>query len=186
MEKKKMNVTIGPRGVLEITDARLIFKNFRGLQTDFNDEGDRNFCVLISGGIFDDGRDVYELDAEGMADALKAQENRFGIGWNVKVKVPKNPDSSPYHFLKVKVNFNDRGPRVYVRTSERARPRMLDEETVGMLDRIDILSTDLTIRPFDGEARMGAYRSAYLQSIDVLQDIDHIAARYAAEEYPED
>lgn len=181
-----MNVTIGPRGVLEITDAKLIWKNFRGLQTDFNDEGNRNFCVLISGGEFDNGREIMNLDAEEMAEALRAEENRFGVGWNVKVKLPKTPDQSPYHFLKVKVNFNDRGPRVYVRTSERAKPRMLDEETVGMLDRIDILCADLTIRPFDGEARMGAYRSAYLQSIDVLQDIDHIAARYASEEYPEE
>lgn len=179
-----MNVTINPRGVLEITDAKLIFRNFRGLQTEFNDEGKRNFCVLISGGEFDNGKEVFKLDAEEMADALRGEENRYGVGWNVKVKLPKKEGDTPYHFLKVNVNFNDRGPRIFVRSA--GNVRTYDEETVGVLDRIDILCADLTIRPFDGETRMGAYRSAYLQSIDVLQDIDHISARYADEEYPEE
>ena len=179
-----MNITVNPRGVLEITDAKLLFRNFRGLQTDFNDEGKRNFCVLIAGGTFDNGREVIEVDNEGMAELLRNEENRFGSGWNVKIKAPKNPEDSPYHFLKVNVKFNDRGPKLYVRSGRNIR--VLDEDTIDMLDKIDILSADLTIRPYDGESRMGSYRSAYLQSIDVVQDIDHIAARYAGEEYPEE
>lgn len=179
-----MHVTVNPRGVLEITDARIVFRNFRGLQTEFNDEGNRNFSLIISGGTFDNGREVVEVDNEGMAELLRNEENRYGVGWNVKIKAPRQEGDAPFCHLPVKIKFNERGPIAYLRSGRNVI--RLDEEGIGMLDRIDILSVDLTIRPFDGEARMGAYRSAYLQSIEVTQDIDHIAARYAAEEYPEE
>jgi hypothetical protein len=53
-----------------------------------------------------------------------------------------------------------------------------------MLDHIDIQSVDLDIRPYDGEGRFGAHRTAYLQSIYVVQNIDRHEARFAEEEYP--
>ena len=179
-----MNVTVNPRGTLEITGARIAFRNFRGLQSEFNNEGDRNFSLIISGGTFDDGRHCIEVDAETMAELLQKEENRYGAGWNVKIKAPRQEGDQPFIHLPVKVKFNERGPVVYVISGRNAR--RLDEDSIGMLDRIDILSVDLTIRPFDGEARFGPFRSAYLQSIEVTQDIDHIAARYADEEYPEE
>ena len=40
-EQKKITSNIN------ITGARLIFKNFQGKKTDFNDEGNRNFGVLL-------------------------------------------------------------------------------------------------------------------------------------------
>ena len=60
----------------------------------------------------------------------------------------------------------------------------LNEETIGMLDDIDIKSVDMDIRPFDGEGRFGAFRAAYLQSIYITQNVDRFAARFAEEEYP--
>lgn len=55
-----------------------------------------------------------------------------------------------------------------------------------MLDDIDIASVSLDIRPYDSEVNGQYYRTAYLQSMKVVQNIDRFAAEYAEEEYPEE
>lgn len=179
-----MNVTFAPRNILEIDNARIIFRNFRGEGSKYNKEGDRNFALVISGGVLDDGRDRREVTAEEMADALMNDVNRFGAGWNVKIKAPREEGDEPFIYLPVKVKFNDRGPAVYLKSGR--NQIKLTEETVAMLDDIDILSVDMDIRPYDDEINGKPFRSAYLQSIFVTQEFDRLAARFAEEEYPEE
>jgi hypothetical protein len=165
-----MELTFAPRGVLQIDDARIIFRNFRGEGGKFNKEGDRNFALIIPN--------------EEMAEALQNDVNKFGAGWNVKIKPPREDGDEPFIYLPVKVKFNDRGPIVYLQ-SGRNRVK-LDEETVSMLDEIDIASVDLDIRPYDSEINGKPFRAAYLQSMCVTQDIDRFSSRFAAEEHPEE
>ena len=179
-----MEVTFAPRNVLEINDARIIFRNFRGEGGKFNKEGDRNFALVIAGGTLDNGFNRTELTSEEMAEALINDENRFGVGWNVKIKAPREEGDDPFIYLPVKVKFNDRGPSVYLQ-SGRNRTR-LTEDTVSILDDIDILNVDLDIRPYDDEINGKPFRSAYLQSILVRQEIDRFATRFAEEEGPEE
>ena len=87
-------------------------------------------------------------------------------------------------FLPVKIRFNDRGPTVYLNTN--GKVTKLDEDSIKNLDYMAISSVDLNIRPYDDEISGRPFRAAYLQSMEVFQDIDSIAARYAEEEYPED
>lgn len=152
-----MEITFAPRGILQIDDCRIVYKNFSGVGTKFNREGDRNFAVRI--------------EDQDLADALTEQ------GWNVKVKPPREEGDDPFMYLPVKVKFNDRGPNVYLKSGENLR--VLTEETVGMLDDVDILSVDLDIRPYDWEVQGKTGRTAYLQTIRVTQRID----RFAAEEF---
>lgn len=175
-----MELYFAPRGILQIDNARLVFKNFRGEGGKFNKEGDRNFALLITGGSVD-GR---EVSAEEMANALMNDLNRFCVGWNVKIKAPREEGDAPFIYLPVKVAFNDRGPQVYVESG--ASHRKLYEDTVSMLDDIDIASVSLDIRPYDSEVNGQYYRTAYLQSMKVVQNIDRFAAEYAEEEYPEE
>lgn len=154
-----MHITFAPRGILQIDDARIIYRNFAGEATKFNREGDRNFAVVIP-------------DQE-TADALIEQ------GWNVKVK-RRGEDEDPFMFLPVKIKFNDRGPVVYLRTG--TRRNRLDEESICCIDDIDIESVDLDIRPYDWDVNGKQGRTAYLQGAEIYQRLDRFTARFEEEE----
>lgn len=160
-----MNITFAPRGILQIDDARIVYRNFSGTPSKFNRDGDRNFAVVIPD--------------TNIADKLVED------GWNVKIKPGRDEDEAPFMTLPVKIKFNDRGPVVYLKTGRNMVK--LDEESVGCLDNIDILGVDLDIRPYDwvvqeGTANEKRGRSAYLQSICVTQDVDRFASRFEDEE----
>jgi hypothetical protein len=87
-------------------------------------------------------------------------------------------------FLKVKIAFNDMGPDVFLITN--GKMNRLDEDSIACLDHVDIAHVDLSIRPYDDEINGKPFRSAYLRSIYVTQNVDRLAARYAEEEYPEE
>lgn len=152
-----MHIYFAPGGRLQIDDARITWRNFAGKGSDFNREGDRNFAVIIDN----------EEDARRLQDA----------GWKIKIKDPREEGDLPFMVLPVKVKFNDRGPSIYLKSGEAVQ--RLDEDTVHRLDRVEILSVDLDIRPYDWEhPRFGTGRTAYLEAIDVTQKIDRFAARY--------
>lgn len=159
-----MNITYAPKGILQIDDARIIYRNFAGHGSKFNREGDRNFAVIIPN--------------QEIADEL------IESGWNVKIKPPRDDQDMPFMYLPVKIKFNDRGPNVYLITGDRRNK--LDEEAVGCIDDIDISSVSLDIRPYDWEVNGKIGRTAYLQAMQVIQEIDRFAARFAEEEHPEE
>lgn len=152
-----MNICFAPKGILQIDDARIIFKNFEGRGDKFNREGDRNFSLLI--------------EDENTANALIKE------GWNVKIKPGREEGDEPFMRLPVKVKFTDYGPNVYLVTGNRRNE--LDEESIGCLDNIEIESVDMDIRPYDWEVNGRTGRTAYLQSMEVVQRIDRFAARYS-------
>ena len=154
-----MHITFAPRGILQIDDARIAYRNFSGVGSKFNREGDRNFAVIIP-------------DQE-QADAL------INEGWNVKIKPPRDEDDSPFMYLPVKIKFNDRGPNCYLATGTRIN--RLDEESICCLDDVDILSVDMDLRPYDWEVNGKTGRTAYLQSIKVTQEIDRFASSFEEE-----
>lgn len=151
-----MQISFGPRGILQIDDARITYRNFSGTGTKFNREGDRNFAVIIDN----------EDDANLLIDE----------GWNVRIKPPREEDDSPFMYLPVKIKFNDRGPRVQLETGSAIN--RLDEDSVECLDNVDIVSVDLDIRPYDWEVNGKNGRTAYLQSIHVRQVYDRFQDRY--------
>ena len=162
-----MKINFAARGVVQIDDARIIYRNFAGAPSKFNREGDRNFAVVI--------------EDQDIAEALTEK------GWNVKIKPPREEGDEPFMFLPVKVKFNDRGPKVYLQNSLGGRNRVtLDEDTVGILDNVDITNVDLDIRLYDWDVQGKTGRTAYLQSICVTQEVDRFLDRYAEQESPEE
>ena len=162
-----MKLNFAPRGILQIDDAHIIWKNFSGTGGPYTRDGDRHFDMLIP-------------DRE-VCDALLNDKNKFGDAWNVKIKDGREEGDPPFMHLKVKVKFNERGPIIYL-ISGNSRTR-LTEETVHRLDKIDIASVNLDIRPYDGMMTSGKhFRSAYLDSMEVFQNIDRFSAKYAEDE----
>ena len=154
-----MRINFTREGILEIEDARIIYRNFRGEGSKFNREGDRNFAVVVPN------------------DELK--DELMEAGWNVKIKEPREGYDDPFMYLPVKIKFNSRGPAAYVKSGDRVT--RLNEDTIGMIDEIDIASVDLDLRPYDWEVNGNTGRTAYLQNIAVIQNVDRFGARYADE-----
>ena len=154
-----MKIQINERGVLEVDDARICYLNFSGVGTKFNREGDRNFALIIP-------------DTE-LADMLTNN------GWNVKIKPPRDEGDTPFMFMPVKIKFNANGPAAYLKSG--VSVTRLNEDTIGMLDDISIASVSMDIRPYDWEVNGQSGRTAYLQSIEVIQRIDRFGAKYEQE-----
>ena len=154
-----MNITFAPRGILQIDNARITYKNFEGRGDKYNREGDRNFALII--------------DSEELADKLINDVNQYGVGWNVKVKPPRDEADSPFIYMTVKVKFNDRGPNVYLKSGD--NKVKLDEEIIGCLDYANIVNVDLDIRPYDDEINGKPFRAAYLHAMCVTQEVDRFS-----------
>ena len=146
---------------LTVENARIIWRNFSGRQTQYNAKGKRNFNLVVP------HEDV---------EAMKRD------GWNVKTKEPRPdyPDDTPLSTLAVNVNYseNSRPPRVVlIAGNDRTE---LDESTIDMLDRVQIENVDLIINPsyYDVNGRQGY--TAYLQSIYVTIVQDDLEKKYGS------
>jgi hypothetical protein len=156
-----MRIEFAPNDILQINDARIIYRNFSGAPSKFNREGDRDFSVVIP--------------EQEMADELMER------GWNVKIKPPRDEDDAPLMYLKVKVKFTEFGPNVYLDTN--GKRNKLNEETIGIIDDIYIIpdGVSLDIRPYDWEINGKTGRTAYLKNMKVIQDVNRGLDRFAAE-----
>ena len=159
-----MNVCFVPKNIMQIDDAKIIFRNFEGRGDKFNRDGDRNFSLLI--------------EDPNTADAMIEK------GWNVKIKPGRDADEEPFMRLPVKVKFTDYGPTVYLNSA--GNVVKLDEDSIGCLDNIEIETVNMDIRPYDWEVNGRTGRTAYLQSMEVVQRIDRFAAKYGNNRRDED
>lgn len=124
------------------------WRNFRGEGTQFNAAGKRNFNVRIN--------DI------SLVEMLKSR------GFNVREMKKMNDDDETSYFMQVKVQFNQYGPRIIQYVQGNPNGVELDEETVGMLDNVDILDCVIKIRPYDWEMATGNKgTTAYLTELAI-------------------
>ena len=144
---------------LTVEDARILWRNFSGRQTQYNAKGKRNFNLVIP------PEDV---------EAMKAD------GWNVKTKAPRPdyPDDTPLSTLAVNVNYseNSRPPRVVLIAGDDRTE--LDEESISMLDRVQIEKVDLIINPSYYDVNGNTGYTAYLQALYVTIVQDDLEKKY--------
>lgn len=149
------------RDRIVLENARMLFRNFSGVEGKYNKDGDRNFGVLIPGHF------ARELERD---------------GWNVKWLEPREEGDPEDAFIRVSVAFKKgkkkTGPRVILISSE-GRTKLTDE-TIDLLDDVDILTTDMIIRPYRWEVNGKTGIKAYLQSMFVTIEESPLDRKYAA------
>lgn len=147
---------------LTLENVKIMFRNFSGKPNEFNAAGSRNFCV--------------ELDPE-TAEELKAD------GWNVKYTHPRDEGDIATPYIQVTVKYGDYPPKIYLVTSR--NKTLLDEDTVGELDRVEIEHVDLIINPYRWTIRDKSGVKAYCKTMYVTIEEDFGGRySYAEEEVP--
>lgn len=143
--------------VISLSAKKIIFRNFAGAQGKFNPAGRRNFSVILT--------------AE-EAEKLKAD------GWNVKMRPAKDDYTEPLYHLPIAVSYANYPPKVWIVSS--AGKKLLDEDTVNIVDYADIESCDMTISPYTYQRDDGSYGiKAYLRSMFITIYEDEIDRKYA-------
>ena len=144
-------------GNLLIENARLIFRNFAGEETQFNRKGNRNFGVII-----DDPEEAEKLRND---------------GWNVKELKPRDDQEEVRHWIPVSVNFDSFAPPKIFMLTDRVRTE-LDEDLVGELDHAILKNVDLTLRPYNWEVNGKTGVKAYLKNLYATIEEDALDKKY--------
>lgn len=142
---------------LAIDNARIVFKNFTGKDDKFGREGDRSFSIVIED------------------DALA--EQLANDGWNVKQLTPRDPDEKVNHFIKVKISFKVRPPKIWLLTNHKRT--LLDEDTIATLQYARIENADVVVSPWRWEVNGKTGIAAYLETLYVKIEDDPFADKYA-------
>lgn len=151
-----MEIRIMQKGNLQIDNARIVYRNFEGRRTEFNDEGRRNFSVVIESA----------EDAERLMD----------LGYNVKIKPPRQEGEPAFMTLKVNVSYRYKEPTVILQSG--IAKNRLTEDTVRTLDVIEIEDVCMDISPSKWTTGGNSGLSAYLTSIKVVQKLDRFAEEF--------
>lgn len=145
---------------LMIEDAKLLFTNFAGSPTRYNNEGGkREFSVALP---------------------LNLVEDLERDGWNVKFRKNADGEFDPERpYLGVKVSYKFRAPAIWLIAG--GRKQLMTEDTVGTLDNITIKTADIVIHPSVYDVRGQQGISAYVKELYVVMDDESasFASKYA-------
>lgn len=140
-----------------LNDVRLVFRNFKGAEGQYNRRGDRNFCVLLPADV---------------ADAMRRD------GWSIKQLQPREEGDYPQDYIKVKVNFDGpRPPKIFM--IKGGRRLQITNDMVDMLDWADFALVDLIISPYNWSMNGNTGVTAYLQTFFGTIREDELEIRYA-------
>lgn len=142
-------------GTVLFENAHIIFRNFQGKESQYNREGDRNFCVVLT---------------------PETAEEMVRDGWNVK-QTRARDDEAGDHYIQVSIGYKYRAPNVFMVTT-RGRTA-LSESELELLDYADFENVDLIVRPYEWTIGGRSGITAYLQTLYVTIREDYLMQKYA-------
>ena len=140
------------RGGFEVRNAYIFWTNFRGEANKFGNSA-RNFNLAVP-------KEVGKI--------------LLANGWRVRERALDENDPTPetiLYFINVKVNMNSITPPIISLYSEfkgKRTKKALDIESIGELDRIDILECDCVINAYESPQFPGKI-TGYLQKLNAIQ-----------------
>ena len=142
-------------------NANIGFRNFSGKEQEFNQAGKRNFCLFIE---------------------KERADKMFEEGWNVRCKPAKDDQEDPRCILQVAVSYDNIPPHIVMVSS--SGKTVLDNDTIHLLDEVEIAKVDLIIRPYNWVMREGKPSEergvkAYAKSMYVIIVEDELALKYS-------
>lgn len=141
---------------IAVENAKIMFRNFRGEERQYNAKGDRNFNLVLN----EEQKEFFMME-----------------GFKVRTRPPRDEYSDPQYLLPVSVSYKGRPPKVYMITS--GGKTELDEESIGELDFAEIDNIDLTINPYHWSMKNGTSGvKAYLNSMYVTLVEDDFDGKY--------
>ena len=142
-------------GDIAVSNAVVMWKNFAGNPDKFNKAGgDRNFTL--------------RLDEE-MYNTIKDK------GFNIKMLNRRDDDVEDHYALKIKIGEKPY-PKVIMISGR--NHKLLDKDTVGLLDEVMIDNVDLQFKGWAYEVGGRRGLSAYLSAIYVTIQTDEFVEKY--------
>ena len=167
LKRKKIIVSDDSRDrvrTITIEGARITLRNFKGKEGPYNQEGRRNFCVILT---------------DELANKMIDDE------WNVRYLKPKEEGDEPTPIIQVIARFDIRPPRVVLLTD--TTRTQLDEKSIEVLDYANIKNIDLIARQHYWNMGSRSGYNAYLQTMFVTIEEDELEKKYQVyEDPPED
>lgn len=144
------------RETVTVEDTRILFRNFSGKPDTYNQNGARNFAVVLP---------------DPLAEELRNE------GWNIKT-LDGYEDEEPIQVLQLTLGYKGRPPRVVMMANVSKTRTPLDERSVGVLDAMDIVQVDVIFRPYHWEVQGNKGIKAYVKSLFVIIDEDPLELKY--------
>lgn len=132
----------------------------------------------------DPERDTFGSDARKATLIIPTEEQAIALmneGVNVKQTKPKPGDEEefePTYYVTVNINYDTNWPPKIWLVSGDSDPQLLDEESVGIIDKCYVLNVNAVLNPYTNSRTRRT--SLYVRTMYVEQDIedDPYAARY--------
>lgn len=140
------------RGGFEVRNAYIFWTNFRGEANKFGNSA-RNFNLAVTP----------EVGKLLIQNGWRVRERPLDIN-------EPTPDTMLY-FINIKVNMNSKNPPIVSLYSEfrgKRNKRALEIESIGELDRIDILQCDFEVNAYESPQFPGKI-TGYLKKLNAIQ-----------------
>ena len=141
--------------LMEIKNAKIICKNFKGAERQYNPEGKRTFCVVL------------DIPTD---EVMKLEE----AGWNVRILKPSEDYPEGGYMISVEARFKPYSPVIWIRRNGGAE-MMMNEATISELDNMSFQKVDLKI---SGSAYEPHKIKAYLREMYADVEVNQMAQAF--------